>query len=621
MFVIYDQLSPKVARNNYNWSGWRRFKDFWNLQDSNYYTERMYYWRDYSPVYDEEHTEFRKFLNILGLKWEDLLASDIQTEFHDNEVEHAYMYLFPPEDQEEEHTPEQEVDSLPGIPSSPDDPGFPSGYTTALDITYGGRGGYIVPGDDTRHIKVNQGIGDPLYQDIPSMTPEEIQQAVMADVGNMVLGLSSVGTLTNKKEYVLFNENPVEQHTSFGSARKEYPYKPCIEIACKMPFNWYVLFDDNQDTFTVTSMTSPSITYDNRGNKVITWRVEFTSKGFFTSSSPCISNFLDKFNELKDYNRRAAPLPIKETQKHYEQSHNRQSRFEDWFGANGLLKVSAMETNKKEEFMDLLPMAIDFDVEIEEPEWWEKALGLIVVVAGAVVGVIFCCTGGGTSLISIGTGLMYASVTWTVGALALGAIAGPSAFGIVKFIGSMAQISSITGSLILMFNSLRNMFKSSGKWFTDLFNVNPLDNAIKTPDKIDLNMPIEDRLKQVVDLDVLDNLTTYFTSAEIASPEFKRMLVKVLEEKKLVGNHVRNGLRIYRNYERLFVDTDHSMSSTTEEESRNEENAPSTLDKVLGDKVFVYSLGSFDALSTLDLKIKSQIGDNTIKTDPTSSIT
>jgi len=112
------------------------------------------------------------------------------------------------------------------------------------------------------------------------------------------------------------------------------------------------------------------------------------------------------------------------------------------------LKVEEAKQLKKYEFAQMVGECLDTDFKIEEASFLEKLIAVVVAIVAVVLVVItygaLAPSLGTLAALSIGLG--YASLTLSIGVLVLSAM-GPSALGLVRMIGGVAQIVGIVASI------------------------------------------------------------------------------------------------------------------------------------------------------------------------------
>lgn len=637
-FIIYDRLAISVARSNYEWSFFRRFDKFWNKTD-NFYDTKMMIYENENPVYTEDDIDFTKFLTSLGLTFDDVLGSSMIKQYKDAEIEDYWFELREPVVQTSDDKFEY-ADALKYINE------FAVGQQFEVEFHYGGdASGFYLVDDKSESIVIDNSDPDnPIYLVNPTMSPQEIRDLIMQEPGKYMLGTENARPLSSRGAILIMNNTPFYEYyrdpDSFKSIsnKLDYPFKPIIECAFQYPgYYWYALFDYNLVNFELVSQTFPTkvTSPDNPSYYGLKWKVTYKVTQKLDESSECLVRFIDEFNRLWFTNRYNAPDPIKQTQNDYAKEYPLSKYPNVW--ENGKMKVDAALAMKKGDFTVMLAESFTTDYKVKEPEWWEKLLGAVVAIAGVVVGVVLCCTGSGSIVISIGTALMGASATWAVGSIALGAIAGPSSFGIVKNIAGVAQITSIAGSVFLVFGKIKNGIKSLTDLIKtkvdDFLNFFSFDKKVNVEPNIvvnDINTITDIDLDNVIDYALENNIDfkeIFINEIDLSSTKLSDALIRY-QQRKLLEDKLVKGMFDLANYSYNLYNQNMRVEQIEEyKELANEyqemleENAPNNFYEVLGEKTFTYSMGSYDALAMLDLKIKQNIGENTINTDPAHSIT
>ena len=341
---------------------------------------------------------------------------------------------------------------------------------------------------------------------------------------------------------------------------------------------------------------------------------------------------------MKYTNRYLAPDPMIITQKDYAQEYPL-SKYPDMWSSGYLIIDKVKNDMKKKDFALMMTEMLKFEYSFKEPEWWEKLIGFGIAILGIVVGVMFCCTGSGNILIGIGQGFLAASATWAIGSVALYAIGGNSVLSIIKVISGVMQFSSIVGSIALFIGSLGTGWKAIKDFFSEKYttvkdwfffdekkNITPLEEYkildLDNVTAVDLDETIEYMFDNDIEFETLFGDKSLIADKRV-SETIDRYMFKKREQKKLVNGMVDNSLEIYNNYNRNITEEEKQEIDNTIKylQDFNRNNAPGNYEKVLGDAVFSYSNGSYDAIAMLDVKIEKQIGINMIDDDPSNSIT
>ena len=630
-FIVYDRLSVSVARSNYEWSFYRRFDKFWEKSGNKYNTKMVIY--DGDPVYTEDDKVFMDFINSLGIKYDDILGEDVLDEYDDAEVEDYWFELEEPHVQTEED-PYLVEDALSHIQT------FVPGQYFEVKFYYGQN--FLLPGDKSETINVdNSDLANPQYNKSYAMDPVEVRDAVMQSPGEFLIGTKSVRSSNSRGDIIIIDNKPFHENYYMPdslttiSDKMNYPFKPCIQCSFLYPkYYFYALFDYGFENFELVSMSDPVVISTEPTNHMIEWTVRYKVKSDLIETSACLVFFIEQFNRFWYTNRSTAPEPIRITQKDYEIDFPLSAYPDSW--EDGQLLVDKSFEMKKGDFTNMIATAFTSDYDIEEPEWWEKLLGVVIAIAGVVVGVVLCCTGTGSTIISIGTSLMAASATWAIGALALGAIGGASTFGIIKNIAGMIQFASITAGVLSFYQfinvGLKNIFSSIQRKFTSMTHyfsgnnvgvidsVNVITDITNTSQSL-IDESVEYAFENNIDLkDIFPNID--LTNHKIVEAVAKYSMKKK-EDRMLVKSFVELSSAIYNNYSKnINQEYRQEIYDEIEEFRRlNEENAPGNYSKVLGDAIFSYSLGSYDAIAMLDLKVESKIGHPKGMDDPSLSIT
>ena len=114
----------------------------------------------------------------------------------------------------------------------------------------------------------------------------------------------------------------------------------------------------------------------------------------------------------------------------------------------GYLRVDSANNMKRKHFSEMVFKTLKTDYDVEEAEWWEKALAIVIVIISVFVGFIVTVFTGG----NYAAGFLAMQLVLTVGMTVLAQFGGLSAQSLVKKIGAFAQIVGYAAIVAGLFN-------------------------------------------------------------------------------------------------------------------------------------------------------------------------
>ncbi len=627
-FIIRDTLGPAVGLQNQRWALWRRFKKAWPHNKA-VYDERMYYYEDGNVV---DTVEFKRFCNIIGLRWEEFLEQDY------DEIESCWFELKPP-------TEKDAIFSTTEMYGEMNNDVIRSGTVCTIKFQYGGATGVILP-DDKNEIIDTTTILDPglnfpndsttvSYQVSPNMTPEQIQAEIMSAPGLFVMSEKPRQVAGNRSHNYVANDTSYDLQTQFNHTSSQnnkrsnrYIYeKPMCIIACDHQYGWYPLFDDNNTTFTQTSISAVTKIPGSTSKYGYEWTVTYTANKDIEPTDECMIRFADMFNTRPDLPKANGCVPYRVTEKDYRNIYTvNDARM--W--PNGRLSVPNSDVMKRKEFADLLGSSIDSDYKVEDPTFWEKLAAVVIIIIAVVVAIFSMGSLSGLSVLMVIAAVAWAfamaSLVLAIGSALLGYFGGPSAGNLVRIIGNCAQyvgmiatvlgIVSFVGNLVTKMSSeaimkaaAKEAKEASAKAATKEAGLAASKKALEEGTKLASSSFIN-RAVNVSGQVLMDAIS------------FAGDSITQVADKLVTWS---SGMfRIYQIYDQNFGEMANMEQEIVDKSDEladlNEENANSKM-MVFGMDVYAYSLGSYDAIAELNVKIDQQFGGWKENGDPCAPIT
>ena len=628
-FILRDALTPSMAVFNHRWKFYRVFNKVWPRSDDGYYTQLNFYTKDGGVP---DYKEFNDFLNIIGMSRDDLINQDY------DEVERAYFYLKQPDncvlddtfnslDTVVPLTPQEVIEKMGEYAPKKND-------VFKITFEYNGILNKRLPQDSyNKHETVYiHGSGSRIDSEYAMTKAEIIEYVLNNKPGLFVLQETDSVTANSKNIYVntatepdkeVKNSTKIEPYGKNKKKKRKKQDLPIISINTESKYGWYSLFDYNQENFEYIKYSNINGTENS-----FTFDVWFKVKNELDENSICISEFLTYFNEYIKDSRTSGILPYKITLDDYRSIYPPVSvsirGYQDLW-VDGRLNVVAASKISKKDFSKLIGESLESDAEPEDAEWWEKVLAIIIIIIAIIVTIFTLGTASAATLPVIATAFAYATGVLVIGGLVLSTVGGPSAQGLVKIIGNFAQITGIVAAMTGLFASIANLYKAFTK-----------DGIREAAQKKAMEMASEGASKQAIDTMLNEALEAVsgsiidralYVGQQYLYNGLSHATDSILETSKKLINFTEQAFNIYRNYDQNFgemADLEESIKNQEEELARlqelNEENATNKF-LILGDNIYSHSMGSYDAIAELNIKIEKSIGGYYSDADPVSRIT
>ena len=264
---------------------------------------------------------------------------------------------------------------------------------------------------------------------------------------------------------------------------------------------------------------------------------------------------------------------------------------------NGYLRVDAAAKMKRADFANMLSKNLDTGYDVEEADWWEKALAVVIVIVAVVVGFLVGGPVGASQGFAAGAaaGLSAAAVTLTLGSMMLANIGGLSSTGLVKKIGNIAEIvgyaamiAGITAALQGAWNAARDQLVKEGVKEATTSQV--LGKMI--------SMAVDSAVSSVKNA-----ITSAMNPAEkLASMSMTEVMSAINSAVKTVGQ----ALEMYQDKEKRELEAEYAAM---EKEKEEYENASNILKDPLGVLTTVQAQTSaYDAIDALRIATDNKIG-------------
>ena len=615
-FIIRDALGPAVGVSNQRLALWRRFKAAWP-HNKFIYEEKLVYYDDGSLL---DTIEFKRFLNMIGMKYQDLVDQDY------DEIESCWFYLKPPTIKGTYFTAAEMLSAMNA------DRVY-EGDRITIKFQYGGKMN-ILPGDNYEVNNTVDPSGTVVYDQLKAMSPQQIQDEIMLNPGKYIMsqmprqiaGQRNTYMYVENKEYARSENSAPMTATEYKKSQSKLYEKPVCQITSDSKYGWYSVFDSSSFTFR-TEEVSPPIPLALGDGYGLQWTVVYIANKDIEATDPCMKTFEPMFNERPELPKANGSLPYKITEEDFRET-SEATDPDVW--PNGRLSVPGSDSLKKQDFVDMIGEAIDTDYEVEEPSFWEKIVAVVIIIVAVVVSVFSMGSLAGlawpAAMAAIGFAFAMGAIVLGVGSALLGYFGGPSTGSLVKVIGNIAQYVGLIASVLGITAFVGNFVKSFSSEAIMKAATKEAATAAKTAGgKNAGKIASEAVLKEATEL-ASSNVFTRATNVvgNNISSALSFSGDSVTEVSRKLTTWTDGAFRIYKYYDQNYGDTADIMQKNKELADNladlNEENANSKM-MVMGQDVYAYSLGSYDAIAETNVRIDKQGGGWYADQDPCASIT
>ncbi|RLA58955.1 MAG: hypothetical protein DRQ78_11240 [Epsilonproteobacteria bacterium] len=130
---------------------------------------------------------------------------------------------------------------------------------------------------------------------------------------------------------------------------------------------------------------------------------------------------------------------------------------------DGKLRVYEASVMRRSDFVTMIATSLETDYEVEEAEWWEKVLAVIIVILAVVVFIYSLGSSGAITPLLLSQAAGYSAMVLTIGAYALSMFGGLSAGGLVEIIGQFAQIVGIIAMVAGVYAAIQSAGEVAAK--------------------------------------------------------------------------------------------------------------------------------------------------------------
>ena len=628
-FIIRDGLSPRVAQLNMLHALYRRFNAVWPKSGGTYNKKFEYYHQDSGLI--PKTKEFRKFLNIMGMKYADLEVPN----YEENEIESAWFSISIPatvcgsnhedaSDGCDDLTPLQAYNEMVDQDAGEivDDRIFEEDEIS-ITFYYGGELKKVLGGDGQNDTHID----GTTYTNDRFELLNGFRDEIMLDPGKYVISQKKLMNANQQDSALYLSDLKVVDYsydqTVTGDDDEDYQLryaKPVVFITTTAKYGWYALFDDGTvfeklvTTNAEVTQNAKVTTHNQTGFK---FTVKYRAKKDLVSTDQCMISFIKMFNDRKVLVRTSGALPIRITQQDYVHQYPTNDPVL-WPG--GRLSIQKASELKRGEFAKMMSGMIDTDFKVRDAEAWEVAAAIVIAIIAVIIFalvIIFCVACGVAAtpgLATLAAAFGAASLALSIGSMILAYYGGASAAYLVKTIGKVAQYTGIMSSVLGIFAFIQGFVAEVSKQAAAEIAKETAKGVVMSA--VDTAMIY---LKAALSV-------AYEAIKSAASQMLSFAEKSVVQAAEMVSSWIDQIFQVYKYYDENYGEIHDAMKEaealqkeTKELEDMNEANAPHMQD-VMHD-MFTYSLGSYDALAELDLKMRKATGGWREERDPATKLT
>lgn len=658
-FINRDALTPEMAITSMAYSNYRKFQKAWGTTylpgplpgdpDVHVYSPKLYIWNGGFNT----NIHFKRFVLSLGMSYEELISMDI-----DSEIDSVWFYFKPgfvwdgttvPDLSALEPIPEYDATLGLEPPAAQDiidiyDETFVEGDIIEVTVSYGGDlQRYIYEhelGWEATDIGIiTTGLNKDIIRGILHAKPwfyfgnlrhldydAEIDGTIPFQIydGNLALDTAESGELYSDSltpvtkvavtvegyEYDILAEEPRYDMGAFALMDNGSVFEPILNAEGEQ-----LIYDEKITTASTSRYDGEALEYS--------YKVKFRYTDINNSTSLIneMMTYYDNWIDISDNTSYTDDVlsagttdtifkstltslmtPLLETDSLYYEGH---------------LRVDAIKYMKKRDFLRL-EAKLDTDYKVKEASWWEKVFAIVIIIIAIVVAVItqqyYAAQG---IAVSVAAGAGAASLTLTIGMIALSQFGGASAAGLVKKIGAFAQIvgivAMIAGLTAIIQNAMSRAAQEAGRQAaqaslaaggTGVEAGAAAKVAIDQFTQQTLLSQVGSALKMMA-TDALASVSQLFSAVgegSLTSTQSLSIANKAMDVLNYVTEHERK--EDYQEYEDAKSAHDAEMKEYEEERF---DNVLKDMAKVL--MIETERVGSYDAITLLDNKIRKESPD------------
>lgn len=168
---------------------------------------------------------------------------------------------------------------------------------------------------------------------------------------------------------------------------------------------------------------------------------------------------------------------------------------------------------KKKEFIEFLSESVDTDYSVEDAEWWEQILAIVIVIIAFIISYFtqqWYLLKGATEVFALAAAIGVGSLAMTIGSAILSAVGGLSAQGLVSIIGAFAQITGLVSTVLGIYTIIQNAIKVATRSVAE----KAIDEGIKQSLR---EVAIQEAMKEIAITDVVKEIVTSAITDAVSS--------------------------------------------------------------------------------------------------------
>ncbi len=635
-FIYRDPILPSRMKWNSMSTIYQRFKKAWptsvhtTTEGEALYTTRMYYYQGGSF---QESISLKRFLNGMSVKWEEFISSPV-----DDEIDQVYFYLDPTYKWDGSYAGDTKIGSTDSttqlvVPTRTE---IAAMFNDNLEIDKEIRVNVEYGGTSKRYIKshtLTWHINQAGVIESDALDTVAIRTDIESDPWYYLANARLPGYTLDNPQFQLYDggqidtphhpnnpSNRLQSSCAVSTSYEGYVKQPGgpdamyeLGVFAAMGSNSFERIEESLDEEIATENT---LGIDGEVLKY-TYSYLYKFKGI-DENDKLIDEILAYYNTRKPFSLkgRLALTPVGQYKQDlmtntkdtiYKRVLNEMLVYLDiptgtstqevsnslFF--NGQLRVKEAGLMRRSDFVTMIATSMETDYTVEEAEWWEKVLAVVIVIL-AIVAFIYTLGSSATLtplLLSQAAG--YSAAVLTVGAYALSMFGGLSAGVLVDIIGQFAQIVGIIALVAGVYAAIdaagrvavEQGLKAAGKEVTS--------EAVKA---------------EMLNRALLDNVSSYLeqsiNTATSKVSEFMTMGMDEMVSTITDGlDFVMEGLSHYQDQEQKALQKELAELTAEQEQFEteylnNQLKSPAEVWEMTEDRIT-----SYDALTELNLKLEA----------------
>ena len=639
-FIYRDSILPSRMKWNGMSTVHQRFKKAWNDNGTVYDKKLVFHQGDSY----QESVPLKRFLNGMGVKWKEFIESPVE-----EEIEQVYFYIDPTYDWDGSYAGDSKVGTSTFSTTQlvvPTRKEIAAMFNDSLEVGKEIRVNIEYGGPSKRYVgshKLEWHINEAGVIESEAIDTVAIRESIESNPWYYLANARLSGYTLDNPQFQLYDgglinipnhpnrpSNRLRGSCAVSTSYEGYTKQPGgpdaeyqLGIFAAMGSNSFERVDDSLDEDIATDNT---VRIDGEVLKY-TYSYRYVFKGI-SEDDELIDQILEYYTLQKPFklNKRLAITPVGQYREGllsntkdtiYKRVLKDMLVYLDPYTgvstqdvsnslfSNGQLRVKESSLMRRSDFVTMIATSLETDFEVEEAEWWEKILTIVIVILAIVAFIYTLGSSGAVTAALISQAAGYSALVLTIGGYALSMFGGLSAGGLVEIIGQFAQIVGIIAMVAGVYAAIEAAGQVAAKQALQSAGKEVTAEAVKQEM---LTRTLMDNVGALLDQSI-DAVMTKVT-------DFMTMGMDNLVSTITDGlDFINKGLSYYQDMENkeLQADIEELQAEQKEYETEmfnNQLKSPAEVWELTEDKIT-----SYDALSELNLKLETLARGNNTSND------